>query len=107
MNPYTSMVEPRTAASGDYWRRLAARNHPEYPPDLVDRAVDRLAHGDVTITRYGVRVALRGDLGDNRSASGAGAYWPERDGGCLCWSKKKSGQCSHELAAFLRATERG
>jgi hypothetical protein len=66
---------------------------------LIERAVDRLTHGDITDTQYGIRVALRPDLGDNRES--AGAYWPQGKRGCLCFAQKKDRECSHELAARL------
>lgn len=72
-------------------------------PDLIDRATDRLDHGDVRRTQYGIRVALRPDLDDDRSALSESigrpvlAYWPAR--GCLCWAWKSNGMCSHVLAA--------
>lgn len=74
--------------------------------EMLDEARERLRQGDVAETRYGLRVALRPDLGDNRRCSGAGAYWPENDRGCRCHAKRTRGTCSHEIAArILRAME--
>jgi hypothetical protein len=66
---------------------------------VIELAVNRLLHGDVRTTRNGTRVALREDLGDSRKK--AKAYWPERRGGCRCWSMKSRAECSHEIAAAL------
>jgi len=71
----------------------------EWSDELIARAVNRLEHGDVKITQYGVRVALREDLGDDRVS--ANAYWPEGRRHCLCFYHKQNGQCSHELAAMM------
>ncbi len=76
----------------------------DYPISLIEIAVNRIEHGDVTDTRFGTRVALREDLQDNRGR--AKAYWPD-NGGCKCYRKKSTGQCSHEVAAKLRARGRG
>ena len=65
---------------------------------MYNLAIDRLSNRDVSQTRYGIRVALRFDLGDNRVE--ATAYWPEKKR-CLCFSKKARGVCSHELAVKL------
>jgi hypothetical protein len=93
------------------WRNLPAalrwryKAEAYYGSEITDSstlallAIDRLAHGDVTQTRFGVRVALRPDLDDDRSASGANAYWPEK--GCTCWSMKTRRECSHHVAATL------
>ena len=93
--------------SATYWSRLATRLSldEEYTPEMLDRAINRLMNGDVSRTEYGIRVGLRSDLGDDRGA--ASAYWPERDRGCLCWSKKSRGSCSHELAMHLLMAEGG
>jgi len=64
---------------------------------LYRLAIDRLSNGDVIETEYwGVRVALREDLKDERG--NANAYWPDRNACCLCYSRKARGACSHELA---------
>jgi hypothetical protein len=80
-----------------HWRGVADRFRPHYPDSMVELALNRLQNGDVTATQYGVRVALRPDLGDNRAE--ADAYWP--DAGCRCWSMKSRGLCSHTLAAEI------
>jgi len=72
----------------------------EGPADMAleARALGRLANGDVKDTRYGIRVALRRDLGDHRG--GATAYWPLGDHGCQCfYAHTNDGVCSHRLAA--------
>jgi hypothetical protein len=81
------------------WRCIANTFRRECGDSLVDLAVNRLIHGDVTSTQYGIRVALRADLGDDRSASQSNAYWPED--ACRCWSMKARGECSHELAMMI------
>jgi hypothetical protein len=68
-----------------------------FDESLMELAVNRLANGDVTQTAYGLRVAIRPDLGDNRIA--AAAYWPEAI--CKCRSMKSRGYCSHDLAMLL------
>ncbi len=65
----------------------------------LKQALDRLAHGDVAHTRFGVRVTLRPDLGDDRHRSGAHAYWPDRK--CRCRTFELTGYCSHKLAAHI------
>ena len=84
-------------------RSLARIYQQRYGRSLVDLALNRLAHGDVLRTRYGVRVQVRQDLGDDRTASRSEAYWPWAASGCRCWSMKTRGRCSHDLAARLFA----
>src|SRR5262245_33550907 len=88
---YTAIAEPLRKQYGDR---------------LVDEALDRLEHGDVAPTQYGTRVALRPNLGDDRSYSRSGAYWPRRksDEGplrCMCHEFKTTRRCSHVLAALI------
>jgi len=66
---------------------------------LYRLAIARLTHGDVKPTAYGIRVAVRPDLGDDRIS--AEAYWPGRSRGCLCYSMKSRGHCSHDLATQI------
>jgi hypothetical protein len=86
-----------------FWGSVAKRYELEAGDEsdrsLYELAVNRLAAGDCHVTRYGVRVALRPDLGDDRVA--ADAYWPERERGCLCRSMKQRRCCSHDLAARI------
>jgi hypothetical protein len=95
-------------SAADRWRQLARERFPEASRELVDKAVTRLVSGDVSQTRHGTRISVRPDLGDDRSASGAGAWWLRLDGPrrewkrCLCqWRKRTGEMCSHELAARL------
>jgi hypothetical protein len=81
------------------YRERAARLFPGASDEMIERVVSRLEHGDVSLTRYGARVALRPDLGDDRAK--AKAYWPERERGCLCYSSKARGLCSHTIAAAV------
>ena len=81
----------------DFWEDVAG-DYPSIPESLLRLALNRLRNGDVKDTAYGVRVALREDLGDNRSASGATAYWPERR--CMCRHRHEV-NCSHRVAAKL------
>jgi hypothetical protein len=99
-----------TAARTDkYWSGVAARyrriSGDDPDESLYRLAVQRLANGDVTATQYGIRVALRPDLGDDRVD--AGAYWLGRDRRCLCWSQKSRKRCSHALAARIFRFENG
>ncbi len=116
---YDGPVRGRTTSRGrgyltTYWSKQAAlyrrASGDDSDDSLYDLAINRLANGDVTDTQYGVRVALREDLGDDRIS--AGAYWPrvgeeyEARRRCLCRSMKSRGFCSHDLAArILRYTE--
>lgn len=92
---WTTLTNKYKAAVGGWWDE-----------SLTTRVADRLDNGDVTETQYGWRVALRSDLGDNRDASGANAYWPEGEHGCMCWYNKASGSgtktCSHALAVRVK-----
>jgi hypothetical protein len=89
------------------WRRIAKRFRKEtgdtHEPSLYDLAVSRLSNGDVSETKYGIRVAVREDLGDDRVE--AAAYWPANRA-CLCYSRKSRGYCSHELAVAIFTFER-
>jgi hypothetical protein len=82
------------------WRHISRFIDGAYADSTVERAIARLINGDVTQTAYGVRVAVNESLDDDRSASGATAYWPQRKP-CLCRSKKMRGECSHECAVEL------
>lgn len=74
-----------------------------YGAELVEKALARIEAGTVTETRFGWRVECRPEFGDNRSASGSGAYWPGQNKQCLCWySKSNDGICSHSLAVDIQ-----
>jgi hypothetical protein len=88
-----------TGAADDWASLLTDELRARYDETLIARAIDRLTHGDIKDTRYGWRVALRPDLGDNRQE--ADAYWPEANECCLCWARNAHGACSHELAVIL------
>jgi hypothetical protein len=98
MTPYVKRLRLINLPPEERWACVATAF--AYPESLVELAVNRLTHGDVVTTKYGTRVALRRDLGDDRSVSGATAYWPSR-GGCRCRAKTSRGVCSHEVAAQL------
>lgn len=83
------------------WKKLIKQwpGFPDYDATLIERAVKRLEADDVRLTKYGMRVQCRDDLGDNRQA--AAAYWPrlvDDEWSCKCWSWKADGQCSHVIA---------
>lgn len=83
------------------WREIVdktadAYDHTDWSEGIRAVATKRLEAGTVRSTQYGTRVACREEFGDNRNA--AAAYWPGN--GCKCWAAKKSGACSHELAAL-------
>jgi hypothetical protein len=81
------------------WKPFAEVFQSKYDPALVNRAINRLEHGDIAHTKYGARVALRPDLDDNREATGYKAYWPEH--GCLCYYNKANHVCSHRIAVEI------
>lgn len=101
-------ITPRTQTL-DQWRATltAYKDRPHSPNSarecdqtLEERALVRLANGDVSATRFGIRVALRRELNDQRVD--ANAYWPLAKAGCRCFqAKKNDGLCSHWLAARL------
>jgi hypothetical protein len=101
-------VEADLARAADYrsnglsmpdWKMFSAHYQLKYDPTLVERAINRLEHGDITHTKYGARVALRPDLDDKREATGYKAYWPEH--GCLCYYRKANHVCSHLIAVEM------
>lgn len=93
---HTALMAPLTY---EYWlervRDVAADTTYEDEYGMIELAAKRLHLGTVSDTRFGTRVELA--LGDERGS--AEAYWPDREGGCLCYSHKSRGRCSHELAA--------
>jgi hypothetical protein len=96
MNPRKrSYVEPN-------WKQFATSKMRLDCTDLiVDEAIHRLESGDVSLTRFGIRVAVRHDLGDESERS---AYWPKWEGidiVCFCERFKDSGECSHVSAANI------
>lgn len=83
-------------------REIVEELSDEYGEDLVKKAIVRLESGAVSKTKFGWRIEVDPSLGDNRSASGSGAYWPRNNNGCMCWFGKANGCCSHEVAIQLR-----
>lgn len=73
---------------------------------MVDHAVSRLEHGDLTEVDDAIRLRLRKDLGDDRWRSGAHWYWVRFDADgrptrCYCHARRRTKRCSHTLAARL------
>lgn len=88
------------------WRQRAERHQEAYGPARINEAIARLESGDLSMTKHGLRVQVRRDLGDNRSKSGAAAYWPKlnddgRPYGCQCHDARATRRCSHLLASRL------
>lgn len=77
--------------------------------EILEQARYRITQGDVTRTQYGWRVALRHEpeygCMDDRSQSGAKAYWPETtiwsDAVCRCWRSHQGLECAHTAAVYL------
>jgi hypothetical protein len=83
------------------WAKFVGEGHERYEQRLIDEAINRLEHRDVSLTPWGIRVQVRPDLGDCRAR--AAGYWiggPRRRR-CLCHEKKTTGRCAHDLAAAM------
>jgi hypothetical protein len=69
----------------------------------VSTALRRLENGDVSMTQYGIRVAVRHDLGDDKPEHSA--YWPRHDEDTgrrkCCATCYRSWSCSHFVAASI------
>ena len=116
--------------------KYAERFRDRYTEEQISRAVNRLDHGDLSATRYGMRAATRPDLGDRRVT---GAYFPElckhrkawlripgnnscccglpgcncalpcrgcAGNQCVCESARVNGICSHFLAVLIHRESR-
>ena len=97
------------------WEHYAAAYAAACGPHIAAEALDRLRHGDVSVTPKGIRVRMRDDLGETRSDSGPNDYWPswvelEPKGAevrvctptCGCNSIENGKVlCSHVIAAFI------
>jgi hypothetical protein len=93
----TYKCQPDNQTQIEYWTaRASALGYGDHPN--LERAVERLAAGDVSDTQYGVRVALRSGW-DHRAK--AKAYWPRQNGSCRCRANIQTAFCSHVLAAFI------
>ena len=92
----------RTKSSEVDWERLAA----DYPDGekSVAGAIERLKNGDVSSTKYGIRVRVREDLGEYGREGGA-AFWPKekyREAWVgACGERSGLGWCSHIVAAQM------
>jgi hypothetical protein len=93
----------RTKLSEVDWQRYAAAFNDREAAWTAD-AIKRLKNGDVSSTRHGIRVQVRGDLGEYRRF-GAAAFWPkENDYGipdCACSEMWGLGMCGHVAAARM------
>lgn len=98
-------AEQAHAKQKDLWTKRVyewCADTDNWPTDEVrDKAAERIASGDVCITRYGPRVECRHDLDDNRAD--AKAYWPGARKGCRCRAYTTHGECSHRVAAAVFA----
>jgi len=94
----------RSVSAVDWHRFAAPFASPEYVEEVVADAINRLGNGDVSMTRYGIRVQVRPDLGDFHPTQAA-AFWPKdfysQFPRCACNDMRDYGVCSHVLAARI------
>jgi hypothetical protein len=101
-------VATRSASSNPVWHRAAASFAIAHGWDIAKEALNRLENGDLASTPHGIRVRMRGDLGDDPPESGGMAFWPtwkEREFWpepmCACHQMRRDGICSHVIAASI------